>query len=460
MTRREYLGFIFFFLAGLLFLLFLWKKKTKTSGSLVITLLSSIILHGLYISYTATWERQHDVIGFENAKGIGQAAYIEWFYNNLRLPDFDPRSRWGFFQPALHHILSAAWLRLNTLAGFGYTASTEHIQILMLIYCVILTIFALRIYKLSGLEGRSLEISFALTALHPSLILLSGSVNNDTLCIMLMVMSCFYILKWEKSNKMSDIIKTALCVGLSMMTKLSGVLIAPAIAWLFLIRWLLGGKKEFLKNLRQYIVFALISIPLGMFFPLRNYFLYGIPFNYTPEVGEKLIFSSILSRFTDLYTSTPFASMIKNGDSFDEYNIILAGLKTSVTGEFNLAEGNAHILPAAWVLFISAALLMIISFLSVIRVIFSKNQIMSLQIKIFWSILYLTAFAFYLNLSISIPNFSSQDFRYIAYLIIPNSLFIGLCRQNSGIVFRIATSLVIMTFTVSSAAVYILLGMP
>ena len=460
MTRREYGTVIILFLAGILFLCFVWKKKTKSSSSLIFTFLTSILLHGIYIGYTPTWERQHDVIGFENAKGIGQAAYIEWFYNNWSLPNFDPRERWGFFQPALHHIIAAIWLKINIIAGFGYTAATENIQILMLIYCIVLTIYALRIYKLCGLEGRSLETAFALTALHPSLVLLSGSVNNDTLCIMLMVMTCFYALKWEKNSNYANILKTALCTGLSMMTKLSGVLTAPAVAWLFLIKWLVGGKKDFVRYLKQYLIFACVSIPLGMFFPLRNYFLFGIPFNYTPEVGEKLVYKTVASRFTDLITKTPFAAMIKNGDDFDEYNILLAGLKTSLTGEFNFAAGNSYMLPVAWGLFISAVILMLITVVSVIKVIVAGKNIIPLQIRVFWSILYLTAIAFYLRLCLSIPNFSSQDFRYIAYLIVPNALCIGLMRQNVAGFFRTIITLFALIFTFSSTVLYLLLGLP
>ncbi|MCR4744041.1 MAG: glycosyltransferase family 39 protein [Lachnospiraceae bacterium] len=458
MMRREIGIIVVLFLAVVLFLFFLRKKKINVSGSLIVTLITSIAIHAFYIAYTPTWERQHDVIGFENGKGIGQAAYIEWFFDHWSLPDFDPRKKWGFFQPAFHHITAAIWLKINTMIGFGYTAATENIQVLTLIYCLILAIFALRIFKLMRLEGRSLEIAFALTALHPLYILLSGSVNNDTLCTLLMIMTCYYALKWENKNSWPDIIKTALCMGLSMMTKLSGVLIAPALAWIFIINWIVGGKKNFFKYLRQYLVFALISVPIGMFFPMRNLLLFGVPLNYTPKVGEELIYGSVLSRFTDLYTNTPFAAMIKNGDSFDEYNIILAGLKTSLTGEFNFADANRFIIYAAWILFISGALLMLLTIISVFRVTFSKKTTMSLQIRVFWSILYLTAIAFFLNLCLSIPNFSSQDFRYIAYLLVPNALFIGLNRQNSGVWMRIFITSTSMVFLISSLAVYFLLG--
>ena len=458
MTRREYGIAIILVLVLMLFFNYLWMRKSKISSSLIFTLLTSVILHAFYIVYTPTWERQHDVIGFENGKGIGQAAYIEWFYEHWSLPDFDPRKKWGFFQPALHHIIAAAWLKINTLIGFGYTAATENIQILTLIYCVIITIYALRIFKLMGLEGRSLETAFALAALHPSLTLLSGSVNNDTLCIMLMVMTCFYALKWEKNETAGNIFKTALCMGLSMMTKLSGVLAAPAVAWLFLIKWIVGEKKEFLKHLGQYILFALVSIPLGMFFPLRNYLVFGIPFNYTPKVGEKLIYDDISSRFTDVFTLTPFASMVKNGDAFDEYNIILAGLKTSLTGEFNFTGANRYMIYAAWFLFAAGVILLAVTCFSVIKIMITGKNIMALQIRVFWSILYLTAIAFYLNLCLSIPNFSSQDFRYIAYLIVPNALFIGLARQHSQVAIRVIITASSLLFIIGSVAVYLLLG--
>ncbi len=471
MTRREYAFFFLCFLSAAFLISWIIGKRRKISGIPVFAALSALILRALYIWYTPTWVRQHDVIGFGNSKGIGQAALIEWFYERHCLPDFDPSSRWGFFQPPLHHILSAAWLKLNTALSIPYAAACENIQILTLIYSLSATCFSFLCLRQAGLKGRFFNISAILCALHPIYILLSGSVNNDMLCALLMIMTAWSALEWYRNGRFSTLIFTALCMGLSMMAKLSGVLTAPAVAFLLLKRLYAGGLKELWKNIREYLVFGIISIPLGMFFPLRNLILYGIPLNYTPEVGESVEGHSLISRFLDVRTSTPFACMIKNGDSYDEFNIPLAMIKTSLTGETSFLGNNQYILIPSWALFISGAALAVMAFVFTLAVIcgcFSSVSGKSPKIPDFlftqarfWSIIYVTGLIFFFNLALSIPNFSSQDFRYIAHLILPEAIFSGwFLMRNPARAWTAAFVAIEAVFALSSASVYFLLGLP
>ena len=85
--------------------IFPMKNKSGLTKIIIIALfLLGIFIKLYYINYTETWERQHDVISF--GADEGHAAYIEYILNNKSLPDFDPREKWGFFQPPLHHIIS------------------------------------------------------------------------------------------------------------------------------------------------------------------------------------------------------------------------------------------------------------------------------------------------------------------------------------------------------------------
>ena len=74
----------------------------------------------------------------------------------------------------------------------------------------------------------------------------------------------------------------------------------------------------------------------------------------------------------------------------------------------------------------------------------------------------LVSVLFLLNLIFSIPNFSSEDFRYIAHIIIPQGLCISLfCAQSekwekSG--FRIITMGLVSVFAIASVLTYILAG--
>ncbi|MBO6138299.1 MAG: glycosyltransferase family 39 protein [Lachnospiraceae bacterium] len=465
MSRREYGVVILAIFSAAALLSFLLRKRRD--GILVFTALCAFILRLVYIIYTPTDIRQHDVIGFGGTRG--QAAYIEWFYNNgLKLIQTDPRDKWGFFQPPLHHVLAAGWLKLNTLMGVPYARATENIQYLTLIYSLILLFYAYRLFKYFKLSGKALYAAFALVAFHPSFILLSGSVNNDMLCILLTVMTVYYALKWYDSRSYADIIKTALCMGLSMMTKLSGVLSAPAVAFLFLYVWIKGGRSDFLKYLKEYLIFGLISVPIGMWFPIRSYLKFGIPLNYTPVVGERLIYNSPLSRIIDIRTYKPYVSMIKYGDPYDEYNIPLSLMKTSLTGEFDYTSVNRYITPFAWILLAAGTVLALICLAATVRMVLKKIPGRDRIPDIYIGIIYVTALAFYLNLAFGIPNFSSQDFRYICYIIVIEALSFGsvlIYNEPSGEAKTggLPANLILAVtggFCAAGAAVYLLLGLP
>ncbi len=427
----------------------------------LIIFLNAAALHAFYIFYTPTWERQHDVIGFRNGKGIGQAALIEYLMENGHFPDFDPTKRWGFFQPLLHHVIAAALLKVNLLRGMNYDKACESIQVLTFIYSLIFIFYGFRILKLMGLEGRGLFVSETLLALHPVFVLLSGSVNNDMLSHMFFIMAVFYVLRWQEGDRLRDLLLTALCIGLSMMAKLSGVLVAPAVAFLMLYRLYkdIREKKNTILRIGEYALFGAIAFPLGMIFPLRNLLLFGVPLTYMPKVGEELTGHSALSRIFDIRTDTPYACMIKNGDAYDEFNVFLLLIKTGLTGEYDYGAEKAAITPFAWILFISGVLLFATVVVLFICVLFKRKLIGDIPKRVFWVILIMTGILFMVRLMFKAPNFSSGDIRYIAWIMVPAAMLPGLFLEGSRRGVALFIEAVAAAFALSSAAVYVLLGL-
>ena len=82
-------------------------------------------------------------------------------------------------------MLAALWIRLQEFTGIDYQDACEHVQVLTLIYSLAAMYFAYRLFRYFKLSGEALLLSFALSALHPGFILMSGSINNDMLSIML-----------------------------------------------------------------------------------------------------------------------------------------------------------------------------------------------------------------------------------------------------------------------------------
>lgn len=445
--------------------LLLWRRG-KSYYPLFFLFAMGFLLRAFYIIYTPTWIRQHDVIGF--GAGFGQAGLIEFFYKNQRLIDFDPRQLWGFFQPPLHHILAAVWLKCNVILGFSYNHACENVQVLTLFYSMITVIFAYKIFRQFELTGVALITATAIMAMHPVFIIMSGSINNDMLSIMFQVMAIYFVIKWSREPKWATILMIALTIGCSMMAKLSGALIAPATATVFLIRFaeacIHKEKKKISGFIGQFAAFGAVCIPLGLWSPLRNFLKFQVPVTYTPEVGEPLGMHGIFARIFQMRSASPFPAMIANGDSYDEFNIPLAFLKTSLFGEYNYANDVKMITPFAWVLLIAGGILFLISVVAMILCFTkNKNQI-SVSLRSFFAVYIISTIAFYVNLCFSAPNFSSQDFRYIAYLVVIEALFTGMMLQAETIsgwqqVMKKGTIIVTLLFTISTIAVYLLLSL-
>lgn len=99
---------------------------------------------------------------------------------------------------------------------------------------------------------------------------------------MLLVM--LYTLRWSYKPCMRNIIFLALAIGLGMSSKLSVAYMAPATALVFLWK-LLHTRGWICSLLPQFIVFALICLPLGLWWYIRCYVLFGLLFGYVPALS-------------------------------------------------------------------------------------------------------------------------------------------------------------------------------
>ena len=244
-----------------------------------------------------------------------------------------------------------------------------------------------------------------------------------------------------------------------MMSKLSGVLAAPAIAFIMLYKlWSdFREKKDPKPRIGSYALFGLIVFPLGLFFPLRNLILFNVPLTYMPKVGEELTDYTLVQRIFDIRTLTPFACMEKNGNPYDEFNIFLLLIKTGLTGEYDLSVNNPKVTPFAWILFISGVLLFISVIILFIYVLFTDRFIKDVPLKIFFVILIMTGILFMLRLMFKAPNFSSGDLRYIAWITVPAALLPGLYIEKRTGAAAALLEVLSVVFVSSSAAVYFLL---
>lgn len=413
----------------LVFSLFLKKKKMLTEEYVCCTIImTGVMLRLTYILYTGIVDRQHDVHDFFSDNG-GHAEYILYFFRYRSFPDFDPREIWQFYHPPLHHIICAVWLTI--LEFFGIPAKFDGVHtlpFLTVVYSSLFCLFACKTFKRLDFKSTTLYLCTAFVTFHPTLIILSGSVNNDMLSSLFGMMAVFYTVKWSQDRKWYSIVMIALSIGLGMFTKLSVGLLAPAVAVVFLVV-LIKQRKEIKKLIPQFLVFAVICLPLGLFWSVRNYVKFDVPLNYVPKLSDdsfQFIEKSGLERFTDwsLYQiSSPFVQW--GGDTtYKEFNPIIALLKNSMFDEGTFFDRSITLQSFCTALFFVNIILVVFALVGLAVFLF-KNKVQKIEIKLLLAVTGVVIFGNYCIFCVNYQHICTQNMRYCVPLIFVGAASLG-----------------------------------
>ena len=388
-----------------------------------------------YILRFPYMQMQHDVLTFDAGKG--HAGYILYLFNNKHLPDFDVRDVWQFYHPPLHHLLCAGWMAAGNALRLSRAQIYESLQVLPFTYsCLLLAVFALLLRE-TELHGRAFAVPFAVMAVHPSQIILSGSLNNDMLSILFMSISLLLLIRWFRTPKTSTILLLALSVGLGLFTKLSAWMAVPAAAILFLRKLMETRQKtERLRLLGQFAGFGAVSVPIGLFWSVRNLLGWGVPPAYIPmlsaESGQYVGNHPIPERLLN-FSPHQFAYIYNcytiYGNTYNEYNPLIGLLKTAVFDEFV----NTSCFPAVqgfgellfWAQVLLAALTIRATFCVMYRETLSPARIALL-------VTYGTVLLCYVFFCLNYPHTCTQSFRYAVPTLYTSLCFDGLFLKSEN----------------------------
>lgn len=457
-------SYIFLIVCTVLILV-LFRNRISYTGTFFV-MLSGMILKLTYVIYTPVWCRQHDVVDF--GAGEGHAAYIEYILEHRALPDFDPRSIWAFFQPPLHHVISAVWMWFNIRMKLPEARIYKNVQILPLMYmCVLMYIVYLICRELCMKKGGTF-ITMLIVSFHPIYILMSGSINNDALSVMLSVAAIYAAIIWYMYPTTARIILLGVLIGLAMMAKMSSALVAPPVAVMMVYKIMkdtgkLSDRTKVISYVLELIAFAVVVFPLGLWWTIRNKILFGMGINYIPEVGEHVEKWGFVPTILDVGTASPYLYMKSNGFVHDEYNMILACVKSSLFGEGDFISLPQLITAFAWILFFANIAVIILWIISMIRTCIVSETGPDKGIKLFLVCTVISYVAGFVAFAVSGKNLSAMDFRYSAATVAVMSVFLGLWYDRLGAVGGKTAKCVIMAvsgvFAASAAVFWILVGL-
>ena len=446
-----------------------------------ILIVVGFVLRLLYILYTSAYDvvRQNDIRAFDEnfvfdseSIFLGHGDYINWFLNNWSLPLVNPTNGMiEFYHPPLHHFIAGIWMRINLLLGFSFKSAVENVQILTLFYSSSCMITASKIFRSMKLKGYGRNIALAVIAFHPTFIYLSGNVNNDILSVALSLGAIYAAIVWYKNRTMKNILVVALCIGGAMMAKLSGGLVSIGVALIFIE--VLGevltkkNKKAITDLFKQFLVFGIICVPLGLWWQVRNNILYGLQLSYIPPLsadsGQYVGNYSITQRLFDF-------SDFSNGVymSSYEYNCPLGLLKSAMFGEEIFFEKSTFGYTICAILFWVNVVLVLISLVAEIYFLFfDRKKVLSGGLKkLLYGSVFMMMFG-YITYNLSYAQSCVVNIRFIPGTIVVGAGFTGLliqamekCSVNPKIIsaYKIAISSLTVAFCCLTSIMYVLIA--
>lgn len=259
-------------------------KKQRFSPSFWVIMGISFVMRMLYVIGTVFDCAPHDLFFMKNdgTIGNGHLGYIEYLYNYRHLPDFDPTLRWSFYNPPLHHIISAFFYGINRSFGLDSDSALEVLQFMPLIICTVSIFVVYLILEEFSLDKEIKDTYICLAAFYPPLFWMSASLSSDPLALMFMLGGILFTIRWYKNPTFKNIIAMALCIGLGMMTKLNVAYLAFSTAFILLLVLVkkVKEKTKISSLIGQFFTFGAICVPLGMWWPVRCKVLFDMPFNY------------------------------------------------------------------------------------------------------------------------------------------------------------------------------------
>ncbi|MDE6167784.1 MAG: glycosyltransferase family 39 protein [Acetatifactor sp.] len=341
-------------------------------------------------------------------------GYVYYLYSQGRLPDVNPMEFYQLYQPPLHYAVCALLLKIFRIFGCDLNEAQEMLQVPAALCGTFTLFFINRIGIRLRVSPLGRGIALGLASFLPLSILLGGALNNDGLMTLLVVMALYYTLVWYEYPGIGKIAVMAVCIGCAMMTKLSGVLAAPAMAALMLqkawkdrIRW-----KVYLK---QFLCFGVIAFPLGLWYSLLRFWQFGMPLGFVPrlaeDAGQFIGMHMTWDRLFDFKNAFQSLSLGWVNTERADYNIPVSMVKYAVFGEGDFYRINPVLTAAGTVLFWFVLVLGILTGAALVIWFFQKrNTVME---KVFLGLVIAVNFYSYLRFCFDYPFVCTMNIRYI-----------------------------------------------
>lgn len=386
----------------------------------------------------------------------GHWGYMQYLYQHRSFPD---TFYFQYYHPPLFHIVGALlmWVLRVDSSTQRLLLAIKLVQMVNCLASIGATFFCWKTLRRLSAPSRIRLTLSALLFFFPPFFHLARETNNDAFMALFVLGSVYFTVEWYRKHTLGNILRISVCIILGMWSKSSALLVAPAIGSVFL--YVLITEKENRKSLlRQYGVFSIVTIPLGLAWLLHNYFAFRIPFNYVHRAAETTTFAKVselsawerygLPAFSQLKTVAVSMEDIKGNG-----NIWMQTIRTMNSDEMVYWDGNRMI--SAVGITMQAVSIVIVFLLLFGSLIGLCGRQIGIAYKSLFTTMFGALFGSYLLFSVQFPYIYTMNFRYIVPCIMP--LTVG-CSIGAGTMRRRTIFEALLAVSVAAYCVLVVEG--
>ena len=342
--------------------IFLYKyKKLNMKTLLCMLFVMAVILRVAYMLITPYNYRQHDTV---TPYGDGHENYAWIIYETGGLPETNV---YQFYHPPLTAFLQSCWMHCfkpflefsNLFLDIDHQFDTssmhvmfESTQIMTCMFMVLLCYFVIKIFYHLDVNKIAKIFGVCFVIFFPRLVQFAAQENNDPICVFFCFLTIYFTFRYYYQKSWFNVMGIAVSVGLAMMAKLSGAIIALLPAVFFILDFYKSIKENkktekgfpmWADLLIKYSVLLVVSFALGFWFQIYAKVRFDQPIGYVYPISEEsdLYHGDVnfFNRFINIFEFNDFYRVVY-GNTFINYNLFNFTIRSALFGEFNFMNAD------------------------------------------------------------------------------------------------------------------------
>lgn len=403
-------------------------KKITPEEIISLLIIMGLIIRIGYMIYTP-WASAYGGRGYDEGalEAKGHYSYLLNWAVKGKLPDTNAEQ---FYQPPLNYFLSAVFIKIGGLlhGTADYTTVMKYAELVPCMATCVMLMVHCSVLEALKIKSKYRIPAVAMMAFFPNYLFLGGRINNDSLVALFMSLSVLYTLRWYYSRSMKNIVGIALSIGLGMMSKIScgtiAVFTGPVMLYVLYQDVRAADKEKIKRTVGQLAVFALICFPLGLWYPIRNYILFGQGLNYVQRLPESAVGFTGDVPWYQRFLSMPVFGRFDTGLQFvdGESSVFMMITQSAVFGSFHFDHISKIIRYSLYYLNLAVIIISLVSMFLVCKNDKKRDAFSRFSMLALWVIVY----GSFIMFNISFPYTYTADVRYIPLSMLTGFAYISM----------------------------------